>query len=117
MDNSILHSIKKLLGGAATSGVFDTDILYWINSAFATLQQLGVGPEGGFSISDDTSTWTDYREQDEYSEMIKTYIYITVRLGFDPPASSSILQSMERSQKEQEWRLNVAFDKTGGDNS
>ena len=108
--SSILTSIKKLLGIAEEYSAFDTDIIIHINSAFSTLKQLGVGPEEGFKISDDLDSWSDFIEDDESIESIKTYIYLKVKLVFDPPSNSSHMQAIKDSIKELEWRLNVECD-------
>ena len=103
---SILNSIKQLLGVGEEETHFDTDIIIYINSAFSTLNQLGVGPEETFNIVDDKAIWDDFIEEDDYNEM-KTYVYLKVKLVFDPPTSSFVLAAMERQKDELEWRLNV----------
>lgn len=106
---SILTSIKKLLGIAEEYEHFDADIIMHINSVFMILAQLGVGPSGGFSIDDETATWTDFLGDDiDKLSAVKTYIYMKVRLVFDPPTGSALLDSMKESIKEYEWRLNIA---------
>lgn len=106
---SILTSIKKLLNIAEDYEYFDTDIIIHINSTFSTLNQLGVGPAEGFTIKDKTSVWTDFiPENHKEFESVKTYIYLKVRLIFDPPDKSSVLESTNRVINETEWRLNVA---------
>ena len=111
--DSILVSIKKLLGIDKEYSHFDADIIMHINSAFMVLAQLGVGPSGGFSISDDSSTWNDFiPEEDKNFEGIKSYIFMKVKLIFDPPLSSAVIESMNRLISEFEWRLNVAADST-----
>lgn len=110
MVDSILTSIKKLLGPEEVYEHFDADIIMHINSAFSTLTQLGVGPEEGFVIKDKTAIWTDFIQDDKRLEFVKTYIYLKVKLVFDPPLSSSVLDAMNRQINELEWRLNVAVD-------
>lgn len=105
--DSILKTIKKLLGISDEETHFDTDIIMHINSVFSILHQLGVGPDKSFSIQDDTATWDDFIEDDNNFNDVKTYIYLKVRLLFDPPASSSVMSAMERQISELEWRLNV----------
>lgn len=104
---SILTSIKKLLGIEAEYTQFDTDIIIYINSALMMLNQLGVGPEEGFIITDDSETWSDYLGEGSNYESAKTYILLNTRLVFDPPASSVIVEAFERMKKELEWRLAV----------
>lgn len=79
-----------------------------INSVFMVLNQLGVGPDEGFTISDDSATWSDFLGKDKSLEGVKTYVYMKVRMIFDPPTSSSVMDSMKRSIDEFEWRLNIA---------
>lgn len=110
MDESILTSIKKLLGITEEDTSFDVDVIIHINSAFMVLQQLGVGPERGFSIQDSMSTWSDFLTDGQQLEAVKTYIYLKVKLVFDPPASATILEAYQRQKDEYEWRLNVAVD-------
>ena len=105
---SILQSIKKLLGISSEDTHFDMDIILHINAAFATLHQLGVGPENTFVIEDDKPTWYDFTEDDDQFNNVKPYVYLSVRLIFDPPTSSFVLSAMERQLKELEWRLNVS---------
>lgn len=107
MDGSILTSIKKLLGIPEEYTQFDVDIIMHINSVFMTLQQLGVGPSEGFSISDHMSTWKDYLGDSTNLEAVKSYIGLKVRLLFDPPLSSSVIECMKQLASEYEWRLNV----------
>ena len=109
---SILTSIKKLLGIEAEYEHFDPDIIMHINSVFMVLNQLGVGPSEGFSIEDDTSVWTDFISNNTKIEAVKSYIYLKVKLLFDPPLSSAAIDSIKRMIDEYEWRLNVAVDKS-----
>ena len=112
MDDSILNTIKSMLGGIEDDNTFDTDIIVLINSAFQTLRQLGVGPAKGFTISDSTSTWTDFSTGPEISN-VKTYIYLKVKLLFDPPLSSAVVGSTNRMIAELEWRLRLAAGHAG----
>lgn len=105
---SILTSIKKLLGITEDYEHFDPDIIIHINSVFMILTQLGIGPSSGFSISDKSSTWNDFVGDNPNIESIKSYVYLKVRLLFDPPINSGVTESMNRMISELEWRLNVA---------
>lgn len=107
---SILTSIKKLLGISAEYEHFDQDLVMHINSVFMTLNQLGVGPEEGFSISDEDAIWRDFLKDKKLLEAVKSYMYLKVRLLFDPPASSTVMESMNRMANEFEWRLYIAVD-------
>lgn len=107
---SILTSIKKLLGIAEEYEHFDTDLIMHINSVFSVLTQLGVGPSGGYSIADKYATWDDFVSDRSKIEMVKSYVHLKVKLIFDPPLSSAVMESMNRMISEFEWRLNVAVD-------
>lgn len=107
---SILTSIKKLLGITEADTNFDSDIIMHINTVFLILNQLGVGPEKCFTIEDDVATWNDFIPEGFDVEMVKTYIYLKVKLVFDPPASSTVLQCIEKSISEMEWRLNTVVE-------
>lgn len=107
MSTSILLSIKKLLGIEESYEAFDVDIQIHINSAFSTLHQLGVGPVEGFYITGKEETWEDFIQEKANIEQVKSYVYIKVRLLFDPPSNSFALDSLANQAKEFEWRLNV----------
>lgn len=108
-ENSILQSVKKVVNSGADNTDFDQDLLIHINSVFAILQQLGVGPANGYYIDGPSQTWTDYLGNDtEYLNMVKSYMCAKVRILFDPPVSSAVLSSLERICQEFEWRSNVA---------
>lgn len=109
---SILISIKKLLGPTATYTAFDTDIIIHINSVFTILTQLGYGPKEGFSIKDDSALWTDFMPENHKIEAVKTYMYMKVRLIFDPPTSSAVIEAYKQFINEFEWRINVAAEST-----
>lgn len=108
---SILTSIKKLLGISAEYDHFDADIIMHINSVFMILTQLGVGPEEGFAISDEDAIWSDFTQDDKTIEAVKSYMHQKVRLLFDPPTSSAVTESLNRMINEFEWRLYIAADK------
>lgn len=108
---SILTSIKKLLGITEDYDHFDADIIMHINTVFTILNQLGVGPSEGFRIEDDTTTWDDYISTDNLLfDSVKSYIHLRVKLLFDPPQSSGTTESYNRIINELEWRLNVTAD-------
>jgi len=107
---SILTSIKKMLGITEDYDHFDADLIMHINSVFMILNQLGVGPSEGFRIEDELATWDDFVDEDLYLDAVKSYMHLKVKLLFDPPASSTVMQSMNQLISELEWRLNVAVD-------
>lgn len=108
--DSILTSVKKLLGIAEEYEHFDQDIIIHINSVLMILTQIGVGPSNGFSIIGKESTWTDFVTDIKQIEAVRTYIYLKVRLIFDPPSSSAVMEAINRTVSELEWRLSVAVD-------
>lgn len=108
---SILTSIKKLLGITEEYEHFDTDIIMHINSAFSVLTQLGVGPENGFRIEDASAEWSEFLYDDPRLEFVKSYIYFKVKLMFDSTSlSSAVIESINRQISELEWRINVTVD-------
>lgn len=117
MSDSILTSVKKYLGPDEYYTVFDPDIIMNINAAFSTLDQVGLTFQTSFMVVDEEQTWDDYFEAIATSddiwlnemnrEMVRQYVYISVRIVFDPPTSSFVLTSMENRLKELEWRINV----------
>ncbi len=107
---SILTSTKKLLGLTEDYTHFDADIIMHINSVLAILCQLGVGPTEGFSIEDDKAQWSDFLKNDDRLNLVKSYVHHKVRLLFDPPLSSAVLEAIERTIKELDWRILVASD-------
>lgn len=108
--DTILSSIKKLLGLIEDYDQFDVDILIYINSAISSLTQIGVGPTEGF-IVDSMTTWSDYLGNNSKLELVKTYIYLKTKLLFDPPMSSSVTEIINTQLKEYEWRINFEVDK------
>lgn len=107
MAQSILDSTKKVLGVPADYDAFDVDIIMHINSVLATLQQLGVGPAEGFMIEGKEETWEEYLQGNINLNPVKTYVYLRVRLLFDPPTTSYLINALEKQKEELEWRLNV----------
>lgn len=107
MGESILNSTKKVLGLEPEYKAFDPDIIMHINSTFFNLQQIGIGPEAGFSINDESETWEDFIGDEKNRSAVKTYMYLKVRLIFDPPSTSFVITAMEKQIEQFEWRLNV----------
>ena len=104
---SILTSIKKLLGMTEDYTAYDDQIIIHVNSVFMILTQLGIGPEDGFAIKDKEAIWNDFVSDETKLELVKSYIYLKVKLLFDPPSNSSVIESINRQINEFEWRLNV----------
>lgn len=108
---SILTDVKDMLGIIEEYTHFDKAIIIHINSVLARLRQLGVGPEEGFSITDKTACWNDFVGDRTDLGNIKSYVYLKVRLLFDPPASGVIVGSMEKMAAEYEWLINADAEK------
>lgn len=112
-NDSILTSIKKLMGLTEEYDAFDQDILILINSVLFELEQIGVKAKEGFVLSDKTAVWSDYSDDDRLLNALKPYIYMKTKVTFDPPTSSGALDSMNRIIDRFEWRINLYSD-TGG---
>lgn len=110
MEPSILITIKKMLGLDQDYDVFDEEIKVHINSVFMYLNQLGVGPDTPFSITGDTETWPQFTPSGDNANALKTYMYLRVKLIFDPPNTSFVLKAIQDQITELEWRLNVQVD-------
>lgn len=108
IEDSILDTTKKILGIDSEFEHFDTDIIIHINSVFAGLIQLGAGPEDGFEIEDSTATWDSYLNGNKKLSFIKSYMYLKVRMLFDPPTTSFDITAKQDQIKEFEFRINVA---------
>lgn len=106
---SILDSIKKLLGIPPEYRAFDDDLIMHINTVFVILNQLNIGPPDGFFIADKRTNWNKYTSETNCN-LVKTYVYLKVRLMFDPPASSALIESINAMISELEWRLYVIGD-------
>lgn len=108
--DSILTSIKKMLGPSAEDTHFDPDIIMHINTVMMDLGQIGVGPDEGFAITGNTETWEDFIPEADMVKLegVKSYIYLRVRLLFDPPINSAVTESINKQIDKLEWRLNVA---------
>lgn len=107
MEQSILKSVKKLLGIGDDDDSFDLDVLMHINTVFSNLTQLGIGPPEGFAIEDDSKEWKEFLQDDVKQSAAKSYVYLRVRMLFDPPASSFAIVAFEKQIEELGWRLNV----------
>lgn len=109
MEDSILISIKKLIGLDSEDESFDIDLIMHINSAIDVLRQLGVTAEG-FYVEDDGATWEDYLPSSDLLRLVRTYIYMKVRKWFDPPQNGTTMEALNSSIAELEWRINVTVD-------
>ena len=105
--DSILDSVKKMIGPSVDYTVFDDDLIMIINAVFNILKQLGIGPAGGYQIESKDDLWTDFMPTGPKLNMIKTYMYAKVRLIFDPPQNSTISQALKDVVNEVEFRANI----------
>lgn len=113
MEPSILNTIKKILGIAPEYTAFDLDIMTHINTAFATLTQLGVGPPTGFTVDNVADEWDDFLDPaDHQYNAARSYVVLRVRLLFDPPTAGYLITAHQEQIKELEWRLNVHREET-----
>lgn len=112
MTSSVLTSVKKTLNLAEDDTSFDPELVLYINSIFSVLNGLGVGPANGFAIEDKEGTWEDFIGTDLRRNQVKTYMCLRVRLLFDPPTTSYLIDSMDRQVKELEWRINEYRERT-----
>lgn len=106
----ILGETKKALGVPTDYDVFDVEIVMHINSVFGDLHQLGLGPDWGFEIEDDTALWSDYIQNDPRFNGVKTYMYLRLRLLFDPPDNYYTVEAFKKEAEKFEWRLNFAYE-------
>lgn len=113
--DSILTSVKKFIGPSAEYDYFDSEIIDDINSVFMSLTQIGVGPSEGFTIEDDTAKWTDFASDTKTFKVdwIKSYVCLSTKLMFDPPANHSHLESIQKQIDRLEWRINFAIESKG----
>jgi len=106
MEDSILKSVRKNIGLGEDNTDFDSDLIDHINSVFDILYQVGIGPRKRFYIEDDSTTWDEYLPNGgPYS--VKSYIYLKVRMMFDPPSNSSLYAEIDKRIDEFEWRLSI----------
>lgn len=110
METSILTSTKKLLGIDETFDAFDLDVMTFINAAFATLTQIGVGPVDGFMIESVDEEWADFVTDIQQLNQVRNYVFLKVRVLFDPPSTGYLVDSMQKQINEAEWRLNGLAD-------
>lgn len=110
---SVLKSVRKMIGPSEEYTYFDADLIMHINSVFNILQQMGLGSESGFAIEGEDETWDDFKTAtgvtDNIVEMVKSYVYLKVRMQFDPP-TGAVASAFQEQIKEYEWRLNVAVE-------
>ena len=112
MGGSILLSVKKMLGIDSDYKHFDEDLIMHINSVVSILYQIGVGPENGFRIDDADAYWNDFISDDKNLELVKSYVYLKVRLLFDPTTNSALTESINRQISELEWRITLSAEPT-----
>lgn len=109
---SILDSVKQSLGIVPDYEHFDDQLIMFINSVFPVLYELGVGPDDGFEIEDNTALWSDFLGNGKLLNQVKSYMFIKVKLLFDPPASSFAIEAMNKMAQEHEWRIMALVEPT-----
>lgn len=107
MTESILDSVKKVLGFDPTYTAFDIDVIIHINSVFSDLCDLGIGPTTGFSITDNTAQWSDFLGTDLTLDRVKSYMFLRVKMIFDPPVSGFAIDAIKQQIQQFEWRISV----------
>ena len=107
MEDSILNTIKQMLGVETDSEDFDTDIIVWINSAFSILSEVGVVPSSGYRIESSDNTWDEVLGDALNFEDVKSFVYLKARTMFNPPSTSFALQAMSTELEELAWRIKV----------
>lgn len=109
--DSILNTIKKLLGIDSEDDNFDIDIIAIVNSIIPALSQMGIGPRNGFIVTSDKDKWTDYITDNSINlEGVKTYLYLKTKLLFDPPTNSTVIDAFNKNLNELEWRMMLAVE-------
>lgn len=112
MNESILTTVKKLLGVAEECEDFDADIIMYINMALFALVQMGIGPEKGYMIAGKENLWSEFLANPVQAAAVKAYVAVKVRLlGFDPPQSNTTMEALKNTASEMEWRLNLEHDR------
>jgi hypothetical protein len=112
VETSILISTKKILGIAEDYEAFDVDIITHINSTFAILNQMGIGPTEIFVIEDEKEVWGDFCEAQDQLNLVRTYVFLKVRMLFDPPTTSFLIDAMNKQIQEYETRLSYMRETT-----
>lgn len=107
--SSILNDVKHSLGIPEENTAFDQDLILFINGVFGTLTQLGVGPVIGFQITSKDNEWAEYYT-DPRLNSVKSYMFVCVKMLFDPPSTSFVVEAMKEQKQELEYRLNVVAD-------
>ena len=105
MEDSILKTIRNMIGPSASYEVFDADLIISINSAFSRLCQLGIGPTKPFKVIDDNTAWTEFMPEEEMPDEVKQYIYLKTRIIFDPPESATVMNAYKEQIAELEWTM------------
>lgn len=106
---NILNSIKTMLGISEMDNYFDPTLIMHINLVFVILQQMGIGPQKGFSLVSQSETWNDYLDENDAAlELVKTYMFMKVKLMFDPPVNSTLSNLYNQNISELEWRLSIS---------
>lgn len=106
MNKSILDTIKEMLGIDKDCEAYDQDLIVFVNGVFSTLYQIGVG-DRPVSISNKFQEWSSLFSEDDLIDLIKNYTFLKVKLIFDPPSNSFVMDSIKKQIEEYEWRIHV----------
>lgn len=110
MSDSILESIKDAASISSEESAFDQELILHINSVFMALRQMGIGPDTAFVVSDSSSEWSEFTTDPIILPTIKSYVTLRVRVLFDPPTSSALMDALKNAISEYEWRLGIECD-------
>ena len=110
MDESILDSLKNMLGILPNDTAFDNELISHINAFISNLTDIKIGPEEGFIVEDVTTTWGDFVSDISIMAAVREYLYAAIRLVFDPPSNSFVVTSLEKAKDEAFWRLYMKAD-------
>lgn len=109
--DSILNNVKKLLGIDSEDDSFDVDVMTMINSTIPSLAQMGIGPSNGYMVTSADDKWTDWITTNTINlQGVKTYLYLKIKLIFDPPTNSTVVEAFNKNLNELEWRMMLAVE-------
>lgn len=110
MDESILNSLKNMLGILPEDMDFDNELISHTNAFISNLTDIKIGPEEGFAIEDANAIWSDFVSNVSDMSAAREYLYSSIRLVFDPPSNSFVVTSLEKAKDEAYWRLYMRAD-------
>lgn len=110
ISESILNSVKKMLGISPDISAFDVDIIANINAGISILTQVGVGPDTGFVVTSGDETYEEYLIRPNEYKMVNMFLFLKTKIAFDPPTSATLMQAYKEQMDEYLWRLQVDHD-------